>query len=281
MIAARLRITAPPNVPILSAYTRKLVGGIFHLENDACYKFEDIPEPVTTYRVAGRLSALTRFESMRDCQLTPFVGRQKELVQLLSLWARARVGNGQVALICGEPGIGKSRLFRALLESVANEQCAIMCCQCSPHHINSPYHAIIRHLEDTVGFNPQDASGRKLEKLRTMLSVAGPVSSLDLSLYAALLSIPAGNLPLSPELTPKRLRDLTNSALVRYVLSVGGEQPLIIKLADAHWADFEYSGAIWSHNRIDRDGTRLYCRNLQARILHPMGRALGRVHAPA
>jgi DNA-binding response OmpR family regulator/class 3 adenylate cyclase/predicted ATPase len=236
-LAARLRIAASPNALLVTAATRKLVRGIFDFEDQVVHEFADVPEPLLLYRVTGRRPARTRFESMHRDGLSAFVGRQKELEQLRSLWEQARDNVGQVALICGEPGIGKSRTFRALLDDIAGERHAVLWCQCSLHNINSPYHPIIRHLEDAVCFDSRDPPDRQIEKLRRALSVAGPVSSLDLALCAALLSIPGDSLNLPPNLTPQRQRNLTNDALVRYILAGARREPLIVKLADAHWVD--------------------------------------------
>jgi DNA-binding response OmpR family regulator/class 3 adenylate cyclase/predicted ATPase len=236
-LAARLRIAAPPNALLVSAATRKLVRGIFDFEDPIPHESADFPEPPILYRVTGRRPVRTRFESMHKESLSPFVGRQKELEQLRSLWERARAGVGQVSLICGEPGIGKSRIFQVLQDGVTGERHATIQCQCFPYNINSPYHPIIRHLEHAACFDRHDAPERKVEKLRRELSVAGPVSFLDLALCAALLCIPVDRPNLPPNLTPQRKRNLTNDALVRYVLGLSRRWPLIVKLADAHWAD--------------------------------------------
>ena len=237
VLAPRLRIAASPNALLVTAPTRKLVRDIFDFEDAMAHEFADVPEPVVLYRVTGRRPSRTRFESMHKEGLTPFVGRQKELEQLRSLWEQAGANVGQVALICGEPGIGKSRMFQALMDDVAGKRHAIIRCQCSPHNINSPYHPIIRHLEDAVCFDRHDAPDRKIEKLRRALSVAGPVSFLDLALCAALLSIPKDDRDLPSNLTSQRRKNLTNDALVRYVLGVSRRDALIVKLADAQWAD--------------------------------------------
>jgi DNA-binding response OmpR family regulator/class 3 adenylate cyclase/predicted ATPase len=249
-LATRLRTTAPMNAPVISDCTCKIVWRVFDLEDPTAHELEDLPEPAMTYRVTGRRSAPTRFESMHGGRLTPFVGRRKELEQLESLWERAKLGQGQVALICGEPGIGKSRTFKALLDVIASDRYSIICCQCSPHHANSPYYPIIRYLEGAAGFNLKDSPAQKLEKLSKVLSIAdsaSTVSSLDIALCAALLSIPTSQVRLPADLTPQRQKDLTNSALIRHVLSVARRQPLILKLADSHWADpstLELFGAI-------------------------------------
>ena len=174
-----------------------------------------------------------------------------------------RADTGQVALICGEPGIGKSRIFRALVDGVTGERHAIIRCQCSPYNVNSPYHPIIRHLEDAAGFDRHDAPDRKIEKLQRALSVGGPISVLDLTLFAALLSIPTDDPNLPPNLTPQRQRILSNDALVRYILGLSRRAPLIIKLADAHWANsstLELFGLIIATIKTERVFVVVTCR---------------------
>ena len=236
-LAARLRIAAPPNALLITAATQKLVRGIFDFESHIAHEFSEIPEPVVLYRVTGRRPVRTRFESRHKEGLSPFVGRQKELEQLRWLWEQAKADVGQVALICGEPGIGKSRIFQALVDGVTGEQHAIIRCQCSPYNVNSPYHPVIRHLEDAACFDCLDPPDRKIEKLRRALSVGSPASVLDLALCATLLAIPTDDFNLPPNLTPQRQRNLTNDALIRYILGLSRRVPLIVKLADAHWAD--------------------------------------------
>jgi DNA-binding response OmpR family regulator/class 3 adenylate cyclase/predicted ATPase len=237
VLAARLRIATPANSLLITAATRRLIGQAFDLEAPVLHQLDGVSEPVVTYRVTGRRPARTRFEANRTEKLTRFVGRQRELHQLLVLWERATAGNGQVALICGEPGIGKSRICEVFLDHIASEPPITIRCQCSPYHTNSPFHPIIRQLEQAAGFDRQDTSETRLEKLETALSRIGPVSTTDMALYAALLSIPPGDRRLWQELTPRHRKDLTIAMLVRQILTLAFKRPLIIKLADAHWID--------------------------------------------
>jgi DNA-binding response OmpR family regulator/class 3 adenylate cyclase/predicted ATPase len=237
ILAARLRATAPPNKLIVTAATHSLIRGVFDLEGPVECEVDEVAGPIMTYRVSGRRPARTRFETKRTGKLTPFVGRQKDLQHLRMLWARARGGKGQVALICGEPGIGKSRMFEAFLDGIAGEPHIAISCQCSPHHGNSPFHPIISQLEGAAGFDRRDTPEIKLRKLERMLSQAGPSILADKAFYAALLSIPTGDGHLLPELTPRRQRDLTMAALVRQALALSGKKPLIIRLEDVHWVD--------------------------------------------
>jgi DNA-binding response OmpR family regulator/class 3 adenylate cyclase/predicted ATPase len=234
LIAARLRITAPLNAVIVAGSTRKLLGGVFD-----CIELssQGASEPVAAYRVTGRRAAKSRFEAKRIDKPTPLVGRQHELQQLLALWERAKAGSGQIALVCGEAGIGKSRVCEALLERVTQEQHTPIRYQCSPHHSGSPFHPIIKQLEESAGLGREHLPDVKLEKLEAMLSQARGLLPVDIALYAALLSIPIQGRYPPLELTPQRQKDLQISALIRQILSLADQQPLVIKLADAHWID--------------------------------------------
>jgi DNA-binding response OmpR family regulator/class 3 adenylate cyclase/predicted ATPase len=234
LIAARLRTTAPPNSLIVTAATRKLLGSAFDCRDPAPLALTGIPGPVTAYQITGRRPVKSRFDAKRPEKLTRLVGRQHELQQLLALWEKAKGGNGQIALVCGEAGIGKSRSCEALLDHIAGQAHTVIRYQCSPHHVSSPFHPIIKQLEHAAGFQREDTPDVKLEKLDALLSRAGAVSSADTALFAALLSIPTSE---RSESTPQRQKDLTIAALVRQVIGLASKQPLIIKLADAHWID--------------------------------------------
>jgi len=232
-VAARLRIAAPPNSVIVTAGTRKLLGGVFVCEDTGLHELD----LAAAFRVTGRRAVKSRFEARRKERLTRLVGRQHELQQLLALWRRAKGGKGQVALLCGEAGIGKSRICEALLDRIAEEPHIAIHYQCSSHYTNSPLHPVISQLEQLARFDPGDTPDVKLDKLERVLSEAGAATLADAVFYAALLSIPTDGRYPSLGLTPARQKDLTIAALVRQVLGLARGQPLIIKLADAHWID--------------------------------------------
>ncbi len=236
-VAARLRIVAPPNSAIVTAGTRRLLGGVFVCEYSGLHEFAGVPERVAAFRVTGRRAVKSRFEARRTEKLTRLVGRQHELQQLLALWERAKGGKGQVALLCGEAGIGKSRVCEALLDRIAEEPHIAIRYQCSPHYANSPLHPVISELEQLARFEPGDTPDIKLDKLEGVLSEGGAATLADAVLYAALLSIPTDGRYPSPGLTPQRQKDLTIAALIRQVLGLAHRKPLIIKIADAHWID--------------------------------------------
>ena len=235
VLAARLRNITPPNSVAVSASTRKLLGSVFVCNNLELGEFEGFSEPVTAYRVTGKRAIESQFAARRTGKLTELVGRQGELQQMSALWERTKVGKGQVALLCGEAGIGKSRLCEEWLDRITDEPHTTIRYQCSPHHTNSPFYPVINQLEHAAGFEREDLPDVQLRKLTAVLSQAGAATLADIPFYAALLSIPANGLYSLPDLTPARQRDLTIAALLRQVLGLALARPVVIVLADAHW----------------------------------------------
>ena len=155
--------------------------------------------------------------------------------QLLNLWDRAKANQGQVALLCGEAGIGKSRVCEVFLERIIAKPHNTIRYQCAPHHANSPFYPIIEQLQRATHIQLGDAPNVKLEKLGVVLSESGAAPA-DIRSFAALLSIPTAAPP-APGLTPQRQKDLMIEALIRHILGFARDRPLVIELADAHWAN--------------------------------------------
>src|SRR5215467_9109812 len=232
--AARLRDITPANSVTVTASTRKLLGDMFVYDDS---QFDGVVGPVTTYEVTGKQPIELRFVAGQTAKLTQFVGRQHELQQMSTLWERAKAGKGQVALLCGEPGIGKSRITKTWSNLIADEPHILMRYQCSPHHINSPFYPVINHLERAAHFEREDTPDLKLRKLEAVLSQVGAATLADTRLYAALLSIPTDKFNSSPDLTSQRQRELTIAALLRQLRDLAHARPVVIVLADAHWID--------------------------------------------
>ena len=235
-LAPHLRSVAPPNSILVAASTRRLLGRAFVCADPGSYELAGVSEKVTACLVTGRRAVESRFSSMRGPRLTQFVGRQHELQQLAALWKQAKAGKGQGALLCGEAGIGKSRVCEVFLERITADPHITIRYQCALYHANSPFYPIIDQLQRAAHFDPEDAPVVKLEKLEAVLSQAGAATLADIRSCAALLSIPTDELPPTGP-TPSRQKDLTIAALVRQVLGLAGAMPVVIELADAHWAD--------------------------------------------
>jgi class 3 adenylate cyclase/DNA-binding response OmpR family regulator len=233
VVADQLQSKTPPNSVNISTSTRKLVGNVFVCDDAQRYELEKVSEPVTCYRVTGKRAVPSRFDAKRCGKLTQFVGRQYELQQMSTLWERTKSGKGQVVLLCGEPGIGKSRICTAWLDRIANEPHIILRNQCSAYHANIPFYPIIEQLERAAGFERDDCPELKLKKLETVLSQAGAATLVDTPLFATL---PTDKFYSSSNLTPQQ-RDLMIAALRQQILGMAFTRPVILKVADVHWAD--------------------------------------------
>jgi DNA-binding response OmpR family regulator/class 3 adenylate cyclase/predicted ATPase len=238
IVASLLRKIAPPNSVTITANTRNLLGDdVFVCNNPELFEFEGFREPLTAYQVTEKRAIECRFVAHRTGRLTQFVGREHELRQMSTLWERTKGGKGQVALLCGEPGIGKSRLIETWLDRITEEPHTTIMYQCSPHYANSPFFPVITQLKHAAHFAPEDTPDASLRKLEVVLSQTGAATLADTPLYATLLSIPTDRFHSSPDLTPQRRRVLTIAALTEQVLGLALLRPATIVLGDAHWID--------------------------------------------
>ena len=191
-LAARLQALAEPGSVVISQATRRLVGGLFELTDLGPQRLKGFAEPLAAWRVEGEGRAEGRFEALHGERLTPLVGREHELGILLERWSWAKDGDGQVVLLSGEPGIGKSRLTRSLLERLADEPHTRLRYYCSPYHTNSALYPVTEQLERAAGLRAEDAAETRLDKLEAVLAEATENLAEVAPLIAALLSIPAG-----------------------------------------------------------------------------------------
>jgi class 3 adenylate cyclase/predicted ATPase len=236
-LAARLQALAEPNTVLVAESTQRLLGNVFVYEAARPYQLKGFAQPVLAWRVVGERVVDSRFDAQRSGHLTQFVGRQHELQRLLDLWEKTNRGECRVVLVCGEAGIGKSRISKMLHDRIGDTPHFRIQYQCSPHHTNSPFYPVINYLEYAAGFEAEDAPKVRLEKLGAMLTLAGQATLADIGLYAALLSIPPEGLYAPPDLAPQRQKELTIDALVRQLLALSQTRPVLFVLEDVHWID--------------------------------------------
>jgi predicted ATPase/class 3 adenylate cyclase len=236
-LAARLQTLAEPGTVVISARTRELIGGLFELAELGVQILKGFPVPVRAWRVVGEGAAESRFEALHGAGLTPLVGRENEIGLLLEHWERAKEGEGQVVLLAGEPGIGKSRLMRALRGRLENEPHTVLSHYCSPHHQTSPLHPMIGLLERAAGFAADDPAATKLDKLEALLALSSDDVTAVAPLLAALLSLETEARYPPLDLSPHRQKERTLEVLVDQVLGLATRRPVLALYEDVHWAD--------------------------------------------
>ena len=235
-LAARLQGVAEPNSVVIAESTRKLLGNLFDLEDLGAQDLKGISGPVRAWAALRPLSVESRFEAFHATGLTELVGREEELELLLRRWSKAKSGEGQVVLLSGEAGIGKSRLTAALLEHLASEPHTRLRYFCSPQHTDSALYPIIGQMERAAGFTHADTGQVKLDKLDAVLAVASTTKQ-DAALFAEMLSLPNDGRYPALELTPQQRRQKTLEALHAQVEAFARKGPVLMIFEDAQWTD--------------------------------------------
>jgi class 3 adenylate cyclase/predicted ATPase len=235
-LAARLQTNAEPNTVVIAESTRRLLGNLFELKDLGPRELKGIPRPVRAFAVVCASSVESRFEAMHAGGMTALVGREEELELLLRCWTRAKTGEGQMVLLSGEAGIGKSRLTVALLEDLAGQPQTRLRHFCSPQRTESALHPFIAQIERAAGIKSGDEIPQRLHKLEEALAT-NTKTARTAPLIAALLSIPTTGRYPQLKLTPKQQRRQTFSALLDQLESLSRKMPVLWIFEDAQWAD--------------------------------------------
>ncbi len=235
-LAARLQGIAEPNSVVIAEGTRKLLGNLFELEDLGAKDLKGIAGPVRAFAALRESSAEGRFEALHTSGLTALVGREEETELLLRRWARAKSGEGQVVLLSGEAGIGKSRLTAALLERLAGEPHTRLRYFCSPQHTDSAFYPIIGQMERAAGLAPDDTPQSKLDKLDALLAPTS-TSKQHAALFTEMLSLANDGRYPALELPPPQRRQKTLEALGSQIEALTRQNPVLMIFEDAHWTD--------------------------------------------
>ena len=236
-LAARLQALAEPGKVIISRATRHLIGGLFELTDLGPQRLKGFAEPLAAFRIEGEGRAEGRFEALRGVSLTPLIGREHELAILLERFAWAKDGYGQVVLIAGEAGIGKSRLVLALREALAGEPHIPLSHFCSPYHTNSALYPVIAQLGRAAGFASDDEAGDRLVKLEALLGQGSSQLVEVVPLIGALLNIPTEERYQALNLSPQQQKQRTLELLIEQLTGLAQDRPVLELYEDVHWID--------------------------------------------
>jgi TOMM system kinase/cyclase fusion protein len=238
-LAARLQGLAAPNTLVISAATLQLLGSFFACQSLGAPLVKGIAQPLEVYQVLAESTARSRLDAVGSTGLTPLVGREQEVALLLERWAQVKDGLGQVVLLSGEAGIGKSRLVQVLKEHLTTEpQAWLTPCQCSPYYQNTALYPLIDLLERVaLCFEREESLEQKLSKLEGFVVQYGLPLAETVPLLAALLSLPlsADYAPLT--MSPEQQKQQTLHALLTILLRIATQQPLLFVMEDLHWVD--------------------------------------------
>ena len=236
-LAARLQALAEPGAIVIAESTRRLLGGAFELKPLGAQTLKGFDAPVPAWTVVREAENVSRFEAARSQGLTPFVGREHEVALLMDRWRDASEGEGQVVLLSGEAGIGKSRSLVALRERIGDEPHMRVRYQCSPHHVNDAFYPISSQIWHAAGFVSGEPATARLEKLEAMIARSW-LDAKDIAPFlAALLSVPGeGRYPPLEMALPEQ-KERTIAALLALFEGLTRDAPVLALLEDAHWID--------------------------------------------
>ena len=236
-LAARLQGTARPGNIVVSERVHRLAGGVFDFEDLGEHALKGIARPTRAYHVRGVSAAASRFDAATHKGMTVLVGREHEVGVLLERWQLAQGGAGQVVLLAGEPGIGKSRIVSVVRERLEAEGANPLRFQCSPFHVNSAFHPVSVNFERALDFGRDEPAASKLDKLEAMIVRRNGLALKDVRFIAAMLSIPCEERYGPLAITPRLAKQETVRALVDLVTAIARARPSFVLFEDVHWAD--------------------------------------------
>jgi class 3 adenylate cyclase len=235
--AARLQGIAEPGTVVIADSTRRLAGDLFVLRDLGAQTFKGIIEPTAVFAVVGERTLESRFAARHEGEVTPIVGRDQELALLVERWRQAKAGEGQVVLLSGEAGVGKSRITEAVIEAALAESHFLLRYQCSPYHTDSALYPAIQQLTHAAGFTEGDGAEQRLERLEGLLAKATDNVSAVAPLMATLLGLDPTSRYGASTLNPQQRRNRTLAALIDQLTGLASRKPVLWVVEDAHWID--------------------------------------------
>ncbi|HKW52158.1 MAG TPA: AAA family ATPase, partial [Stellaceae bacterium] len=235
-LAARLQALAEPGTVVIGSNTRQLVGELFQCASLGSHELKGFAAPMDAWRVIRESDGHSRFEALRTRSFRPLVGRNIELALLLDRWEKAQSGEGQVVLLVGQPGVGKSRLAHAVAKQVAEPDLPQLHYYCSPFHPNSALYPILEQLKRAAEFAHDDTPDERLTKLEDLADRFGQSHDV-IPLLAHLMSIPGGERYPAPVMERPQQKEATLAALCGLLVRAAQRQPLLVVAEDLHWID--------------------------------------------
>ena len=236
-LASRVQGLAGPDEIVIAATTQRIVGETFELRDMGEHALRGIVEPTHTFRVLGTGRVEDRFEAAHGRSAAALVGRESELALLLERWRHAAEGEGQVIVLSGEPGVGKSRIARTLRSQLEGTAHGFLSYQCSPFFANTAFHPVIEHLKRAAGFAEDEPAESKLAKLEALLARSGGASEDAAPVLAALLSLPVEERYPQLELSAPQRKARTIELVIEHVRYMAKSAPVLVLFEDAHWVD--------------------------------------------
>jgi class 3 adenylate cyclase/tetratricopeptide (TPR) repeat protein len=236
-LASRLQSLAAPNQLVVDSATKRLVGNEFEFADAESVSLKGFDTPIEVWRVLGTKVSVSRFDSYRSGRLAGFIGREHESALLLGRWREAAGGEGQVVLLCGEAGIGKSCLAVHLRDQLVREDSQTVQLQCSPYHTNTALYPVIHCLQQAVALTREDDAHTQREKLDTFADSISIDSQTTVALLAELLSIPGDAQHPFLTMSSDKRKDMTLEALVQQLQRLADGCPTLFIVEDAHWLD--------------------------------------------
>jgi class 3 adenylate cyclase/predicted ATPase len=235
-LAARLQALAEPGTVVIGQNTRQLVGELFEYANLGSRDLKGFAEPAQAWRVIRESGGHSRFEALRTRSFRPLIGRNIEIALLLDRWEKAQGGEGQVVLLVGQPGVGKSRLAHAMAKQLAEPDLPQLHYYCSPFHANSALYPILEQLKRAAGFAHDDTADDRLTKLEALADRVGQSRDV-IPLLAHLMSISGGERYPPPVMERQQQKETTLATLSGLIVRAARRQPLLIVAEDLHWID--------------------------------------------
>jgi class 3 adenylate cyclase/predicted ATPase len=236
-LAARLQALAPPNGVVIAASTHALLRAKFEYEKLGTHELKGISEKVQAWRVVRPSRAETRFAATVGPKPTALVNREEEIALLLGRWRQAKQGRGQVVLLSGEPGIGKSRILEEIRDRIAGDRHGQVSFQCSPYYTSTAFHPFVQQLKFALGLERDGIVMPPFSNLEAAITAAKGDVERVAPLFGALLAIPTGDRYAPLDLSPRLQKDATVAALADHFAGLAHDLPLVVAFEDAHWID--------------------------------------------